>query len=87
MAKKKKKPPANKITFQSCEQEFSFDIDAIIFMAVLGQTIRSTVEEIALDMSENKKCIPKSTIVKAVKSVGLGSWIDKMPVESSEDSD
>ena len=78
---KKKKPPANKIVFQSKEQPYSFDPEAVIFMAVLGYTIRDAIEQTALEMSENKKCIPKETIIKAVKKVGLSGWITKMPEE------
>lgn len=82
---KKKKPPANKITFQPVEQAFSFDPDAVVFMAVLGYTIRHMIEETALEMSEDKKCIPKTTIIKAVKATGLGDWIKKMPEISQSD--
>lgn len=84
MAKKKRKPPTNKIIFQSKEQSYSFDPDAVTFMAVLGYAVRDAIEQAALEMSEDKKCIPKTTIIKAVKKVGLGSWITKMPGEELE---
>ena len=50
-------------------------------MAAFGYLIRKEIENIALEMSENKKSIPKSTIVKAMKKVGLGEWVKKVEYE------
>ena len=84
---KKKKPPHNKITFtRPEEQTFSFDLDAGLFIAALWRTVEQEVKQLALDMSEDKMCIPKSTVIKAAKQLGLDEWIKKIPkyVETDE---
>ena len=89
MSKKKprKKPPHNKIVFTKAEEQtFSFDLDAGLFIAALWRTVEQEVKQLALDMSENKICVPKSTVVKAAKQLGLDEWIKKIPkyVEADE---
>jgi hypothetical protein len=59
-------------------QSFSFDTEAVIFMAAFGYLIRKEIENTALEMSENKKSIPKSTIIKAMKKIGFGEWVGKV---------
>jgi hypothetical protein len=86
MAKKKKKPSGRgKLScgsFTSFKQDFSYDTDSILFLAVLQQYIRMDIEELAIQMSgENKMCIPRSTMEKAARQLGLGAWLDKWPDE------
>jgi hypothetical protein len=84
MAKKKKPIGAGKLqtgSFTTFKQEFSFSLDSITFMSLLEYTIRKEIEETALEMSEDKMCVPKATILKAVKKLGLGNWIPKVPEE------
>ena len=78
MAKRKKKEAG---VYLADKQHFSFDTESIIFMAVLGQTIRTKLEQTAMEMSENKICIPVTTMRKAAKKLGLASWFAEMPAE------
>jgi hypothetical protein len=89
MAKKKKPSGRGKLStgsFADFKQEFSYDTDSILFLAALQQYIRVDIEELALEMAgENKLCIPRSTIEKAARQLGLGKWLDKWPEEKSND--
>jgi hypothetical protein len=85
---KKKKPPCKKkpsnSSFTTFKQDFSFDTDFITYLAALGYLIQDEIKQTALEMSgENKMCIPLSTLIKAIKKVGLGEWLKKMPTESA----
>jgi hypothetical protein len=82
MAKKKaKKKQIGKLcnSFVDFKQEFSFDTDAIIWVDALQYYIMKCIEETAVEMSENKYCIPVSTFIEAAKKIGLGDWVNKMP--------
>ena len=88
MAKKKKKPTGiGKLScgsFTNFKQDFSYDSDSILFLAALQQYIRMDIEDLAVEMSgENKMCIPRSTMEKAARQLGLGAWLDKWPDEKS----
>jgi hypothetical protein len=81
MAKKRKstaKPKLSSGSFGSFKQTFSFDPESVTFMSVLGWMIRKEIEQTSLDMSENKMCVPKDTIIKAIKKIGLGNWVSKV---------
>ncbi len=85
MAKKKKQPGRGKLacgSFTTFKQDFSFDPESITFMVLLEYTIREEIQRVALAMSEDKMCIPKATIVAAIKQLGLGDWISKMPKDN-----
>ncbi|MFA5766505.1 MAG: hypothetical protein WC919_01090 [Candidatus Paceibacterota bacterium] len=85
MAKKKKPSGTKKLscgTFTNFKQEFSYDTDAVIFLSALQHYIRMDIEELAVQISgENKMCIPRSTMEKAARQLGLGAWLDKWPEE------
>jgi hypothetical protein len=86
VAKKKHKPSGRgKLStgsFTNFKQDFSYDTDAVLFLAALQQYIRVDIEELAVEMSgENKVCIPRSTMEKAARQLGLGAWLDKWPDE------
>jgi hypothetical protein len=87
VAKKKKPTGRGKLScgsFTDFKQNFSFDPDAVLFIAALQQYIRADIEELAVQMSsENKMCIPKLTMEKAARQLGLGAWLDKWPDEKS----
>jgi hypothetical protein len=85
VAKKKKPSGRGKLStgsFTDFKQEFSYDLDSILFLAALQQYIRMDIEDLAVEMSgENKMCIPRSTMEKAARQLGLGAWLDKWPAE------
>jgi len=87
MAKKKKPSGRGKLStgsFADFKQEFSYDTDSILFLAALQQYIRTDIENLAIEMSgENKMLIPRSTMEKAARQLGLGAWLDKWPKETS----
>jgi len=62
------------------------DTNAVLFLAALQHYIRVDIEELALEMAgENKLCIPRATLEKAARQLGLGAWLDKWPEEKSND--
>jgi len=61
--------------------EYSFDTEGIILMYVLGHVIRTSIEDAAVEIAKDKQCIPKDIIEKAIKKVGLGEWLEKLPDE------
>jgi len=85
MAKKKKPTGKSKLStgsFADFKQEFSYDSDSILFLAALQHYIRVDIENLAVEMSgENKMLIPRATMEKAARQLGLGAWLDKWPGE------
>lgn len=59
------------------EQKESFDLDAVIEMASIGYVIRTAIEAKAMELATVKKCVPKSTVVAAIKALGLGNWLGR----------
>lgn len=59
------------------DSKFSFDIAAILTMAAVGYSIREAIVEkaVAKANAKEKKCIPDSVVVSAIKSMGLGEYL------------
>ena len=85
MAKRRSKvKPAKSLStskFSYEEQPFSFDTDAILCIAGLWYAIENTIKDKAVERSNVKKCIPKSTIVEVAKELGLTKWLKELPDE------
>ena len=67
-------------------QHHSFDLEAIILMASLGYTIRKAIEDKAIEMAVDKKCIPRDTIYQAACELGLKDWLEQVKINYEEDN-
>lgn len=59
----------------------SFSLEAVMFLASLTYHIRESIQNEAIDTSENKKNIPRSTVESIAKKLKLGAFIAEMDEE------
>ena len=53
----------------------SFDLDAVLCISSLLHDIREKIQIGVIEESEVKKAIPKSTVLKVIKSLGLSKFL------------
>jgi hypothetical protein len=73
--KKKAKPLIKTSRAQPEDDKPSFDLPAIGRMQSTLYYLRKEIERMAIESCENKKCIPESAILDAIKSLGLKAFI------------
>jgi len=83
MAKKKRKP--RKVTRATRKKATppsfpastgpSFSLEAIEFLSVLGYNIRETIQNQAIERSEEKKNIPRSTVEDVARQLNLNAFM------------
>jgi hypothetical protein len=83
MGRKKK---VDKVASWEPPVHHSFDIESIILMASLGYTIRKAIEDKAIEMAVDKKCIPRDTIYYAACELGLKDWLEQVKINYEEDN-
>jgi len=61
-------------SFSAEPQKFSFDTEAVIYLAAIQHSIRLAIEERMVEIVGNSHCIPVSVAKKVVKEFDLQKY-------------